>query len=204
MAITNGYTTLAKLKARLGIDDSDHNAMLEAIVTAVSRQIDDECGRRFYATTETRDYTARRCDEILVDDLLSVTSLSTDDDADGDHETAWDAADYVLGPPNAQLASTPKPYWFVRVALSSSRSFPAGVRDGVRIVGSFGHSSATPAVVEEACLLQCGLAYYARNAPLGTSGSGDFGTETATDAGGAGLHPFTRRMLAPYRLLAVV
>ena len=48
MAITNGYSTLAELKAALTISDSTDDAALEAAINAVSRMIDDYTGRFFY------------------------------------------------------------------------------------------------------------------------------------------------------------
>ncbi|MCC6629956.1 MAG: phage head-tail connector protein, partial [Chloroflexi bacterium] len=148
MAITNGYTTLARLKARLGITDTTEDAALESLVEAVSRAIDDFCGRRFYAATQTRYYTANRSDRLLVDDLLSITTLKTDDDADGTFETTWTASDYLLAPYNAQQESQPQPYWRIESAPSGSYSFPVCVPRGVQIAGSWGFASTTPDVVE--------------------------------------------------------
>jgi hypothetical protein len=64
MAITNGYVTLPELKARLYSanpnmqQDPLDDAGLERVIEAVSRWIDADRGRRFYAATETRYYTA--------------------------------------------------------------------------------------------------------------------------------------------------
>ncbi len=54
MAITNGYCTLAELKASLAITDSVDDTPLEAAVTAASRMIDDYTGRFFYADGTTQ------------------------------------------------------------------------------------------------------------------------------------------------------
>jgi len=48
VALTNCYTTLAELKAALGIEDSVDDTALEAAITAASRMIDDYTERFFY------------------------------------------------------------------------------------------------------------------------------------------------------------
>lgn len=105
------YTTLANAKARIAIATADtaDDTIIEAVINAVSRAIDGYCGRRFYAVAETRYYTPARSDALLVDDLVSVTSLATDQDGDLVYETAWAAGDYVLYPYNAALESVPGP-----------------------------------------------------------------------------------------------
>lgn len=199
MAITNGYTSLAKLKARLGISDEQDDAVLEAIVEAVSRAIDDHCGRQFFAATQTRYYTARRCDRLLIDDLLSVTTLKTDEDGDGTYEITWTASDYHLAPYNAQLESVPQPYWEIEVSDLGDYSFPVGVRRGVQILGSWGFSAATPDVVENACLFQAALELRSTDAPMGITGADDALATARTTIRLTGLHPVTRRLLEAYR-----
>lgn len=198
MAITNGYCTLAEIKTRLGIADSTEDTVLEALVEAVSRAIDDYCQRRFYAATQTRYYTAWRPDRLLVDDLLSVTTLKTDDDGDGTFETTWATTDYLLAPYNAQLESVPQPYTTVEVSEQGDYSFPC-TRRGVEIAGSFGFSSTTPNVVKNACLFQAALEHRSTDAPLGVSGNDDIGQTVRLTA----LHPVTRRLLEPYRRITV-
>jgi hypothetical protein len=198
------YTTTAALKARLGITDSTDDSILAAIITAVSRQIDDYCGRRFYAATETRYYTARCADHVLVDDLLSVSAngLATDDGT-RTYPDVWATTDYDLAPANAALESQPQPYWEVRLTPTGSFLFWPGLERGLRLTGSFGFSSTTPAVVSEACLAQCELTYRASRTPGGRTGSLNFDESLPGPALNVGLHPFVRRLLSPLRRLAV-
>ncbi len=177
MAITNGYTTLATLKARLGIADIADDATLEAVITAVSRWIDRYCGRRFYTTAsdEIRYYTAAQSDQLLTDDIVSVTGLVTDEDGDRVYETTWAATDYDLEPANAALDG--EPYTAIRTTPNGSHSFPVDVARGVRITGKFGFAS-TPAPVEEACLIQCSRIYRRKDAPFGVTGSPELGQAT--------------------------
>ena len=203
MAITNGYATLAEARAEVGItgvSDTSDDAALEALVESVSRAIDDFCGRRFYAATQTRYYSATSGRRLLVDDLLSVTTLKTDDDGDGAYETTWATTDYHLSPYNAQLESVPEPYWRIEVSEGGDYSFPCGPRR-VQIVGSWGFSATTPDVINRACLFQVSQEFRTRNAPLGVQGSGEFATEVRS----IGLHPFVKRLLSngPYRRMVV-
>lgn len=208
MSITNGYATLAGLRARLGItgvSDTADDAVLEAVIESVSRAIDDYTGRRFYAATQTRYFTPESGRRLMVDDLLSVTTLKTDDDADGTYETTWAATDYALAPYNAQLESVPQPYWRIEVTPYGVYWFPAGVQRGVQIVGSWGFSATTPDVIEQACLFQAAHEFRSQQMPLGVSGTGSLrvSDEFANDVRLTGLHPVTRRLLETYRRISV-
>jgi hypothetical protein len=181
MAIANGYTTLADVKARLQIDSADTtwDAMLESIVEAVSRWIDspEGAGRRFFTTMpvapeteadETRYFTAERADRLGIDDLLTITSLKTDNDGDGVHEYTWATSDYVLSPRNAPLAN--EPYTSVRRTRDGSYYFPT-YEDGVEIVGRFGYCilscNNAPKQVVEACALQSMRVFKRKDSALG-------------------------------------
>lgn len=157
-------------------DPSDDLA-LELAIESASRYIEDYCNRRFYASSETRTYTAERCDVLYIDDLLSVTTLKTDEDGDATYENTWTATtDYRLWPYNAAL-SEDRPYTRVDVAPDGSYSFPTGIAQGVQIVGSFGYSSRTPAAIKQACILQAGRIFKRDQAPLGVVGDSAAGGE---------------------------
>lgn len=174
MTITNGYCTLAEIRARLQFVTADtaDDTILESVVMGVSRWIDKFTGRRFYAASETRYYTAEFADEVAVDDLLTVTSLSTDSDGDRVYEATWATTDYDLEPVNASTDG--EPYTRISTAPAGRYSFPSG-RKGVKLVGSFGYASSTPAAVKEACLLQCERLYKRKDAPFGVIGSAEMG-----------------------------
>ena len=136
----NLYTTRAQVKARLGITvaDTTYDAILNAVIEAVSREIDQYCGRWFYPVTQTRYFTPASTRRILVDDLLAVTSLKTDEDGDRTYETTWAAGDYDLMPLNALLGSPPEPYWEIRTTPDGDYAFPCVAR-GVEIAGRWGY-----------------------------------------------------------------
>lgn len=197
MTVTNGYASLSQLKGRLNIQDSPDDSILEALLTAISRQIEDYTGHRFYATTQTRVYDAVSSSWLLLPrghDLLSASSVTTDLDYDRVYETVWASTDYDLEPANNPLDGLP--YWALCVRPMGNNAFPVGVPRGVQITGSWGFSSTTPAVVQESCLLQCQMAHQAVLA----SGNSQAGAgEYAQTISGVGLHPFVRRMLDPFR-----
>ena len=177
MTITNGYCTLAQIKARLDIDDFKDDAILESVIQGVSRSIDAMTGRRFYSTTadETRYYTAQFDDVLYTDDLLSITTLKTDDDGDRTYENTWATTDYDLLPDNAALDG--KPYTRIELAPNGDYAFPIGAKKGIQIVGRFGYNAVDsyPDVVREACLIQSASIFKRKDAPFGVTGSPEMG-----------------------------
>lgn len=196
MAITNGYASLNELKARIAATDSGNDTVYEAVIEAASRQIDGYCGRRFYAATETRYYTPDGGDLLDVDDLVSVTSLTADEDGDRTYERTWASTDYDLEPYNAALEG--KPYTQIRVTPRGNYAF-VGTRRGVKIAGSFGWP-AVPDAVNEACLLLAARLAKRPSAPFGIDPSGG-------DMGGAqrlpAMDPDVKQLLAAYRVYRV-
>lgn len=174
MAITNGYCSLTEAKARMGegvSGVSTYDTEIERMVEAVSRVIDTICGRRFYAASETRYFTADRAVECDVYDLLSVTTLKTDDDYDGTYETTWTTSDYILMPRNASVDG--HPYTFIKVHPTGTRYFPL-YEGAVELAGAFGYTATTPSSVKEACVLGTHQVFQRRNAPFGLMGADGF------------------------------
>jgi hypothetical protein len=182
MTITNGYATIEQLQAHIDASGdavftgADHLNM-ELAIEAASRWIDEYTGSRFYATSETRYYTADWYDLLYVDDLISITTLKTDDDWDGVYETTWATTDYILEPRNAALRSFP--YRQIRINVNGNYSFPRNVSEGVQIVGSFGYSSAAaPAPIRQACLMLAHRLWRRKDAIFGVAGTPGLGVTT--------------------------
>lgn len=173
MAVTNGYCTVAELKAWSDIPDTNDDAIMETVINSVSRWIDDYCWRRFYKNTEdeTRYYTAQGGLVIYTDDIVSITTLKTDDDGDRTYETTWAATDYDLLPYNATLLGVP--YTKIEVSTEGDYTFPR-VRKGVQIVGVFGWDS-VPATIKQATLIQCHRIFKRKNSPYGVAGTTQLG-----------------------------
>lgn len=153
MPLTNSYGTLAGLKLRLKIDSADttYDDQLTDYLNGASRLIDGWCGRRFYTTAadETRLFTPFEEKRLFVPDLVSLTTLKTDEDGDRTFEVTWTSTrDYYLTPDNASLDG--EPYRAIEVDRPNGwYLFPRRHRS-TQIVGKFGWS-AVPAAIQEAC-----------------------------------------------------
>lgn len=196
MAIVNGYTTLADLKNVIRVTDTVDDAFLERVITSSSRAIDHVCERRFYAVTETRYYTPIGSYLVRIDDILSVTSLLTDEDGDRVYEVTWATMDYDLEPSNAALDG--QPYTQLRVAPNGRYIFPLIAR-AVRLNGSFGFSSATPADIQAACEIMAIALLRRPDAPFGVAGADQFGHAVMI----ARRDPHISMLLGPFRRVEV-
>lgn len=176
MAITNGYCTLAEIKASLNITDSVDDTALESAVTAASRMIDDYTERFFYVNGSvgspvTRYYTALDPYTINIDDITTVSEVATDDNFDRTFGTVWSTTDYMVEPINNPIKSWP----YNRVLAIGSYIFPYQLPQSVRVKGVWGFS-AVPAEVNMAALIQSSRLFGRRQSPFGIAGSPDLGT----------------------------
>lgn len=176
MAITNGYCTLAELKASLNISDSVDDTALEAAITSASRMIDDYTERFFYVNGSvgspvTRYYTAVDPYTINIDDITTVSEVASDDNFDRTFGTVWSTTDYMVEPINNPIKSWP----YNRVLAIGSYIFPYQLPQSVRIKGVWGFS-AVPAEVNMAALIQSSRLFGRRQSPFGIAGSPDLGT----------------------------
>ena len=181
--------------------DATRDTSLEGQVEAVSRLIDNICKRRFYAATETRYYTPTNHALCYVDDLLTVTTLSTDADSDLDYDDEWDnTTDYLLMPRNALLDGWP--YEWIEPHPSGNHLFPAtasgkGLSASVKIIGSFGFcaTGSEPEPITEACLLATQQLFKRKDAIYGVTGPVGMSFEMKTALLG---DPHIRTLLSPY------
>lgn len=153
------------------VSDPIDDGVLENVVTAISRVIDDYTGRRFYRNSadETRYYTAEFSDTLeCPDDIGSITTLATDSAGNLTWSRTWASGDYVLWPFNAVLDS--QPYTEIRLHPTGGYTFPTAIK-GVKIVGKFGYSTTAPARINEACLLISEQLFTRKDAIFGTIGS---------------------------------
>ena len=190
------YASLSEFKAAVNITDSADDSALQSVLDATDTLIDLYCDRKtgFGTATETRYYTAEDYQYVLTDDLVSVTTLQTDDDANGTYETTWTVGtDYVLAPRNAALDGFP--YTEIDTSVTWPRNFPKDVYLGVKVVGVFGFPS-VPAAVKQAEIIQAGAVWNSRTAPFGVIGSADLGGILRMSRA---LHPEAALILEPYR-----
>jgi hypothetical protein len=176
VAITNGYCTLAELKASLNITDSVDDTALEAAIEAASRMIDDYTERFFYVNGSvgspvTRYYTALDPYTINIDDITTVSEVATDDNFDRTFGTVWSTTDYMVEPINNPIKSFP----YNRVLAIGSYIFPYQLPQSVRIKGVWGFS-AIPDQINMATLIQSSRLFGRRQSPFGIAGSPEMGT----------------------------
>ena len=180
MTISNGYCTLAEFKAELTTQsistNATNDAVIEDMIEAASRHIDNETRRRFYANTndETRYYTTKNPERVFTDDIQSITTLKLDLDLDRTYETTLATTDYDLMPTNASLNG--EPYTWIERSPLGVYPFPSQTK-GIQIVGKFGYSSTTPDDIKRACLGIVMSLYQSRR------GVGAEGVATITAAG---------------------
>lgn len=186
MTITNGYATLAELKHqnRLNIDvnDAQTDVMLEGIIEAISRSIDNKCNRRFWIDTsaQARYYTAQGVDYIFVDDIASADSdvtVAIDTNGDGTVDNTFSASDFHLLPYSAN--SDGLPYQKIETSTPGQYLFPVGIRKGVKVTAKFGWP-AVPGPITQACLLQAERLYKRFATPLGSESMTALGRMTLT------------------------
>ena len=153
--MANAYANTLDLMDRLGIPHGDsREGALTDLLEAASRWIDRITGHRFYAVSETRYYTPCSSTDLRIDDVLSITSLTSDANGDGVYDTTWTAVtDYWLGPRNAVVNG--QPYTTIHRTQLTGRYYFPGFPDGVRVTGSFGYSTLAtrPSNIRELCLI---------------------------------------------------
>lgn len=201
MAITNGYATLAQVKAALRITDTVDDALLETSIEAASREIDGYCQRVFYSTTTTRVYNPVNTFLTLTDDIVSVTTLKTSSDGIN-YDQTWSTSDYQLEPLNGVVGGIEQPYTEVRAI--GSQVFPiwsvTGTytnKAGVQIAGVFGWSS-VPTAVKQATILLSMRQFKRYDSPLGVAGFGDLGVMRV-----GRVDPDVEALLMPFAKVAV-
>lgn len=192
------YASLAEFKSAIGIGTADttDDTALQSVLDATDALIDNYTDRRqgFGTATETRYYTASDWSYVLTDDLVSVTTLQTDDNADGVYETTWTAGtDFVLAPRNNALDGWP--YTEIDTSTPAPRAFPVGVYLGIKVVGVFGWPT-VPTAVKQAAIIQAGAVWSSRTSPFGVIGSQDLGGILRQTRA---LHPEAQVLLDQYR-----
>jgi hypothetical protein len=203
VTITDGYLTAQEAGAYVGRQYADGSGILDDIVTAVSRTIDQHCGRHFYRDGTTgvpvaRVFEVEDVNELELgpfNDLVSITSLKTDDDGDGVYETTLSASTYQLCPVNAaSRGAYSQPY--TEIDLLNGTTFPYAVPSGreylIQVTGVWGWP-AVPVEVKQAARILVAEVAKLQDAPLGVAGASEFGVFRVPSQ----MPPVARRMLSP-------
>lgn len=195
MAISQGYTTLASVKAILRLTDNVDDTLLEECIEAASREIDTHCERVFTFATATRIFAPRDYYVTEIDDLISLTSLKTSSGADGVFDVTWTATDYQLEPLNGLVGGRYAPYTAIRAVGDYTYTTPLQEAT-VQVQGVFGYGTAIPTDVKQACNLLSIRQFKRYDSPLGVAGFGDIGVVRVSR-----VDPDIEALLAPYRKL---
>lgn len=172
------YADLATLKAALNVpsDDDTRDVLLTQALTAASRGIDKDCGRRFYLDTAAvaRVYRPNRrliLDDdgewLVIDDIGSTDGMLVETGAAGSWTTA---ANVETGPDNALARGRP----------ITSLLRPAGVwgiyapTSRVRVTARWGWP-AVPDEIVQATQIQAARLYRRKDSPEGVTGSAEWG-----------------------------
>ena len=191
MAITNGYCSLADVKGALRITDTVDDTLLELAVESASRQIDGHCERVFYNEVETRVFTPSDSYVCVIDDVASLTTLKTADDAEGVFDTTWQTSDYQLEPLNGKSGGLTTPATQIRAV--GDYLFPTtGDEATVQITGTFGWAD-VPTAVRQASVLLASRQYKRYDSPLGVTGFGDLGVIRVSN-----IDPDIAKLLEPF------
>jgi hypothetical protein len=170
MAITNGYCSLADLKAALRVQDSIDDSLLELAIESASREIDGYCERVFYSTTGTRVYAPTNVFTVTTDDIISVTTLKSSSDG-VTYDITWATSDYQLEPLNGVAGGLVTPFTRIRATGNYLMpSFSVGtfyeLEALIQVVGVFGWS-AVPAAIRQATVILAMRLFKRLDAPLG-------------------------------------
>lgn len=196
MSVTNGYCTLAELKAALRVADSIDDALLELAIESASREIDGYCERVFYSTSASRIYAAQNIWVMDTDDLVSVSSVKTTSDG-VNFNTTWAATDYQLEPLNNVSGGLVTPY--TRIRAVGNYLFPvwavgtsAAKLAAVQVTGLFGWAS-VPTAIRQATVILAMRIFKRLDAPLGMI-TNDMGSMRV-----GRFDPDVEALVAPYR-----
>ena len=194
MSITNGYATLAQVKAALRITDSVDDTLLEMAIESGSRAIDGYANRNFYSNgSAVRVFTPSDSFMTEIDDLISVTTLKTKSDDDSGFDTTWTATDYQLEPLNGRADGITTPYTNIR-AIGDYLFTQFEGEATVEVTGVWGWSS-TPISVTQACVIQASRIYKRLDSPLGVAGISDIGIMRVSNR----LDPDVAQLVDPLR-----
>lgn len=202
--ITNGYCSLADVKAAARITDSIDDTLLELSIESASREIDSYTERVFYQTGSegtpvARVYVPQDLYVVETDDIISVSTLKTDSNGDGTFDTTFDASDFQLEPLNGLAGGIDTPFTRIRAIgtylwpVYEPRNVDAN-QASVQVTGVFGFSS-VPTAVRQACILSALRQYKRYESPTGVLGFSDLGAVRV----GTKLDPDVERMIQPYR-----
>lgn len=182
------YTSVEQLKSRVGITDTADDFECQLAVQAAASEIQRITGRFFWNETGTRTYRNMSIYDVDIDDLVSITSLATDQDGDGVYETVWTANQYQLEVTqhiyNPAAKGEPWPYTKIQALGVPGGNYLPYVwawshQDRVQVTGTWGWA-AVPVLVRQASLMLATELFKQKDMPAGMpSGLTEYGPQIA-------------------------
>jgi hypothetical protein len=197
LAVTNGYCSLADVKAALRIQDTLDDSLIESSINSASRMIDQYCNRYFYSGSpgEVRYYQANDGYMCWVDDLQVLTELKTAATDPLIFDTTWESGDYQLLNPNQRANGAYSPYY--AITATDNYLFPVWADMAlVKVTGTFGWAS-VPEPVKFASIIQASRLFKRLESPLGVAGVSDIGIMRV----GANIDGDVAQLINPFRQL---
>jgi hypothetical protein len=188
LALGDPYATLANLKLRLGISDTNDDTALNNALAAASRAIEGICGRQFNdaGSATARVYYPDSLTEVTVDDFSTTTGLvvAADYSNAGTYTTTITSSNYQLEPLNGIVdGTTGWPYYRIRAIQTWYPIWYTSIGDprtSIQVTAQWGWS-AVPAPISEACLMLAEETFKMKDAPFGVAGFSDFGAVRVRD-----------------------
>ena len=197
MAITNGYCTLADVKAALRISDTVDDALIENSINAASRMIDQYCNRYFYSTSdgEVRYFKANDAFNCWIDDCQSISEVRTAQSNPITYNQIWSATDFQTIPANTYANGAYQP--ITGLIAVYNYFFPTWQESNlVKVTGQWGWPS-VPDPIKFACIIQASRLFKRLESPLGVAGVSDIGIIRV----GSAVDGDVAQMINPFRLL---
>ena len=144
------YASIADLKGILGITSTTDDTVMRKILESSSRVLDNYCNRTFVTQTATKYFDGAI--KLWLPDLLSITTLKTDEGNDGTYENTYDTTDYYLY--GVGLEDTLNTFPKIRLEINPEgdySGFAPGYKHGVEIAGIWGYGdgiSVTPYITD--------------------------------------------------------
>ncbi len=138
----NAYADVMNFKSAEYADivSNTEQVRFRMLLEQASRHMDKQTHRRFYSWEGIKYYDGKG-GNLLVDDLLSITTLKLDEDGDGVYEATMAVTDYIA----YELNQFPKD----RLELSPDSDyggFASGIRQGVELTGVHGYGDGESAI----------------------------------------------------------
>jgi hypothetical protein len=197
LAVTNGYCTLADVKAALRLNDNLDDTLIENSINSASRMIDQYCNRYFYSGSpgEVRYFAPYDNYHCWIDDCQTITSLQTASNDLTVYDVTWASSDYEKAPQNSLANGGYSPY--TQLIAVGNYLFPTFAGSAlVKVTGTWGWV-AVPEPIKFACIIQASRLYKRLESPLGIAGVSDIGVMRV----GSSVDGDVAQLCNPFRLL---